>query len=560
MGFALAYIELHIDIDTFETAEKYLEHNCLTSYTKTEYNLWTGTVKLDKSFEVEARISMGKVNDISCDCKEYSPDDPCAHITSMLIQLRRDQLTQSTEPNETRQSISRVKISDLLQKVDKDTLANFIQQYSRKNKAFANELKAFLSPLMADVTDTPYYTQLLQSAMRMSRKKDNDISAKGAAHIKIISEELWLQAEDKVASKKYTEATAILKALSLQLPLIIDKVTKAQYFRELYTKTLQAFASFPDTLVSPELSDEIFRFLNVELPMHPIMDNNLDRQYFDTLLALAYTKEKKLILKQTIADAKKQSVNWSKKNYINLVLFELLLAQEDGNVAQVDKIIVNHLSHPDILIAALKNAAENNNWKQVRKLAEVGLNHKCNSGLQQVLYQYLYQEALQTEDTKRIIKFAEKLYLHTYESQYLEKAIAYKKEKELVSYYRSLLKMIKDAPFKTNKKKAIAEIYLKLDDIAELFAYIKKIKSLDLLQTLTPVLVNDYKVKVRAMYIYLISDYLKNHLGPVPTQRVRSILLFLRKLGNHNLVHAISDQLVKDFPERPALLGELEIL
>jgi len=560
MGFALAYIELHIDIDTFETAEKYLEHNCLTSYTKTEYNLWTGTVKLDKSFEVEARISMGKVNDISCDCKEYGPDDPCAHITSMLIQLRRDQLTQSTEPNETRQSISRVKISDLLQKVDKDTLANFIQQYSRKNKAFANELKAFLSPLMADVTDTPYYTQLLQSAMRMSRKKDNDISAKGAAHIKIISEELWLQAEDKVASKKYTEATAILKALSLQLPLIIDKVTKAQYFRELYTKTLQAFASFPDTLVSPELSDEIFRFLNVELPMHPIMDNNLDRQYFDTLLALAYTKEKKLILKQTIADAKKQSVNWSKKNYINLVLFELLLAQEDGNVAQVDKIIVNHLSHPDILIAALKNAAENNNWKQVRKLAEVGLNHKCNSGLQQVLYQYLYQEALQTEDTKRIIKFAEKLYLHTYESPYLEKAIAYKKEKELVSYYRSLLKMIKDAPFKTNKKKAIAEIYLKLDDIAELFAYIKKIKSLDLLQTLTPVLVNDYKVKVRAMYIYLISDYLKNHLGPVPTQRVRSILLFLRKLGNHNLVHAISDQLVKDFPERPALLGELEIL
>ena len=560
MAFALAYIELHIDNDTFEAAEQYLESNCLTSYIKSEYNLWTGVVNTDRKYEVEARISSGKVNKISCDCKSYGPDDPCAHIAAMLIKLRRDQLTRQTEPKQATNRVIKVKISDLLQKVDKDTLANFIQQYARKNKPFANELKAFLSPLVADVTDSAYYNQLIQSAMRMSRKKDNDISAKGAAHIKIITEELWLQAEDKMASKKYTEATAILKALSLQLPLIIDKLAKDEYFVTLYDRTMQAFSSFPDTIVSPELTDEIFRFINQDLPVNPIMLNNLDKQYFDTLLTLAYTEEKKKVLKLTIEEIKSQSANWNKKNYINIILFEVLLAQKEGKSEQVEALIQDHLRHPDILFHALKDAAENENWKQVKRLAEVGLEQNFNKSLQQVLYQYLYQEAFQAKNKKRISQFAEKLYFMTYESQYLEEAVKNIAELEIPKYYRNLLEKIENTPFENNKKEAVAELYLRLDTIDELFAYIKKIKSLDLLKNLTPVLVNEYKKEIYDMYLYLISDYLAYHLGPVPTQRVRNILLHLRKLGNHDLVHAISDKLIKDFPERPALLQELEIL
>ena len=75
-----------------------------------------------------------------------------------------------------------------------------------------------------------------------------------------------------------------------------------------------------------------------------------------------------------------------------------------------------------------------------------------------------------------------------------------------------------------------------------------------------PLLLKDYSAKLKSLYSFLISDYLSYHLGPVPAQKVRKILLALRKAGAHSIVQQISNHLVSEFPERGALQEELEIL
>lgn len=559
MSFGLAYIELNINSDVYNIAESYLERGCLVSYSKTGANLYIGSVKTDKqNHDVEINIKAGDITNLSCDCENYTMDAPCAHLATLLIQLRRDTL-QEIKPSVKKEQ-SKVKISHLVNRVDKEELSNFILQYARKNRTFANELKAFLSPVMSESVDSNYYAQLIQSAMRMSRKKDNAISAKGAAHVKIIIEELWLQSEDKIASKKYTEATAILKALSTQIPIAIDKVTKKEPFIDLFIRVLQAFANIPQTLMSPELGDNIFHFLNEDLPMNPIMDNRLDKPYFETLLQLANTSQKKSILKNTIQTLKSQSDKWGKNTYVNLLLFELMIAQEESDKAHFDKIVQDHIRHPDILFHALKVAAESKKWQQVKEFASTGLEQNFGKSLNIVLYQFLYQVAIETKNDKAISEYGQLLYLQTYDNQYLDPQLEKLNKKEQTAFLKNLLSQIEKADFHTMRKEAIADIYLRLDNIDSLIAYIKKIKSLDLLNKVMPLLLKDYSAKLKSLYTFLISDYLSYHLGPVPAQKVKSILLSLRRAGAHNIVQHISGHLIKEFPERGALQEELEIL
>ncbi len=561
MGFQLAYIELQVSNEIYEIAERQLERNCLTSYYKADNSLWTGTINLGSNFEVEVKVKGGNVINFSCDCNDYTIKSPCVHITTLLIQLRRD-LNQNIEaPKKAKETqAQKIKISKLLESVEKEDLSIFIQQYARKNKGFANELKAFLSSSMSDIIETSYYSQLIFSAMRINRKKDNTISIKGASHIKTITEELWLQSQDKIAAKKYTEATAILKALALQLPIIIDKVSDIIFFSKLFSDTIISFNSFPKNLISPELTIEIFTFLNEELPLNTIVTNQLGKVYFDTLLEMADTKEKREQLKTTLRNAKRQASKWSKKNYIRLILIELKLATEEGNKEQAEKLINNHLSHPDILFHVIQEAEQEGDWLQVRKFAKIGIKQKLNPSLNKVLYQYLYQEALTNKSKTRILKYAELLFLHTYELQYLAKMLENVAEKDLQLTLRKVLIKMHSTPFHIRKKEAIAEIYLQLDDQDALFEYIERIKSLDLLQFVSERLIDTRKSKITELYISLIKDYLAYHLGPIPILKVRKTLLHLRKMGAHNMVHKITDALALEFSERSALLEELEIL
>ncbi len=562
MSFQLAYIELNIESDVYNVAESHLERGCLTNYFKSESNLWIGHIDTgQQKFEVEIKIIGDKITNMSCDCNAYSTTSPCLHLATMLIQLRRDTLQEKkAEKKKVTPETRKIKISHLLNRIDKEELNNFIIQYARKNRTFANELKAFLSPAMSESADSSYYAQLIQSAMRLSRKKDNDISTKGAAHVKIILEELWLQSEDKIASKKYTEATEILKALSTQIPITIDKVSNKEPFVELFVRTLEAFLSFPQNLISPELSEEIFQFLNKDLPLNPIMDHRLYKPYLDTLLQLANTADKKEKLKETIQSLKTQKDRWGKNTYVSLILFELMLAQEEGDKKQFHKIIEAHLTHPDILFHALKDAAASQKWNQVKKFAEIGLEQNFNKSLMIVLYQFLYQVAFETEHEADLQTYGQLLYFHTYDSQYLDTLLKKLDQKEQAAYLKNILAEIEKADFHTLRKEAIADIYLRLDDIESLISYIKKIKSLDLLNKVMPLLLKDYSTKLKSLYTYLISDYLSYHLGPIPAQKVRNILLNLRKAGARGIVKHLSHHLAAEFPERGALQEELEIL
>jgi len=559
MSFPLAYIELQVPNSVYEIAERQLDRKCLTSYYKLDTYLWTGSVHLGYTFEVEAKIKAGQVLNMSCDCNEYANGAPCSHITTLLIQLRRDLTEDKSAPAKPTDN-RKIKISKLLEDTNKDELMLFVQQYARKNKSFANELKVFLSSSMSDLTDTSYYSSLILSAMRINRRKDNKISVKGASHIKTIIEELWLQSQDKIAAKKYTEAAAILKAMSLQLPIIVDKVIDKTYFSELFSNTIVAFNTFPKKLVSPELAMDIFQFLNQELPINTIISNHLGKVYFDSLLEMADTQEKKEALKITLKNARRLASSLSKTNYITLILIELRIANAEGNKEKSEALIHKHLTQPDILLHLIREAEHEKNWPQVRKFAEIGIKQKFNPNINKSLYQSLYQEALISKSTNRTKKYAEQLFLKTYELQYLSKLMDSCTDKDVEKTLRALIDKLEDLPFHINKKEAIAEIYLQLDDTEALLAYIQKIKSLDLLQIVSERLMPRHKKEITNLYIVLIKDFLAFHLGPVPILKVRKTLLHLRKLGAHDMVHKITDSLALEFSERSALLEELEIL
>ena len=93
----------------------------------------------------------------------------------------------------------------------------------------------------------------------------------------------------------------------------------------------------------------------------------------------------------------------------------------------------------------------------------------------------------------------------------------------------------------------------------ELINYIQKIRSLDLLEKYDLQLLEEYKEEVYTLYEDFLDSYLKSHLGPKTSIKIRDIFYHFKKIGAQKLVRKLSKQFREQYPERHTLMDELAV-
>jgi len=189
-------------------------------------------------------------------------------------------------------------------------------------------------------------------------------------------------------------------------------------------------------------------------------------------------------------------------------------------------------------------------------LAIKGLGNQKLVVVKNELHEVLLKIAQQTNQTKEIIQYARIRFFDTLEFKYFQ-ILKNNISKNWVTELRNILEELESTPYHPKKKLIFAEIFSTENKPQELFSYIKKIRSLELLQEYDEQLLKHFQQDVYVLYEDLIVSYLQSHVGRKASERIRIILFHLKKIGAKKLVFRLVKEFKSEYKERHTLMEEL---
>ena len=572
MNFEIKNIETFFPEKVVEQAEGLIQEGLVQGIVYLEKKIWTMKVgesyedlKEGKPFEIEIQLTGKKVKRGTCDCDFYqqnlsSKNNHCKHIVAGLFALRKHlleiELAKQKAVRTTTSKHKRLTTISVLNSVDPDALKNFVRAYARTDKRFALSLKARFAHAVEVENDKEKYLQLLQATFSSVITTKDKIRYKSLQQIQLVITDILDHVEDAIALEHFSEASDILQAIIIKLS---PNIKRAENHEDRILDLLNSAFSFLKTLIKkdlpPELKREIWQFCfeNFHGREHKKYGTNI--HFLEYLLDLTSEKKEANILLEKIGT--ELSNTFDKKKRGILLLFKMKLVNQFEKTS-LSAFIDENLDEPEVLLAAIKNSIEFKKYDDAKQLALKGLEMQKNVTVRNQLDDILLNIALKTQHKNDITLYARKRFLVTYEFHFyhiLKNTVSKGWKKEV----KNLIALMEEQPFSPQKKNTFAQVFAEEKMLKNLIEFIKKNRSLDLLEKYDIQLIDDFKNEIFELYEELLDGYLRNHLGRQTSTKIRDIFYHLKKIGAKKLVYKLAKQYREEYPERHTLMEELEM-
>jgi hypothetical protein len=558
MNFLLKNLELHLPEHCLLNGEKsYDQGNVLNLY-ESEKHLWVSYVL---EHEVEIQISPSKVLAYSCECEDYKDKDVCEHIGATLLALRKH-LSINKEKKQKRKISKtppkRLTINAVFEHVDNEDLVSFMRQYAKANRTFGLALKARFAAKVPMENSYEKYAQLIDSTINSYRKKDDKINFTGSIQIIGIAKQLLGLAKDEIALENLSEGFVILKCLIKKITPVLQKLEnnqeKISLFIDASFKTIKQLLSFEP---APYLQNQI-RLFCLEEMTKPIYYLNEFSFYFIDLLKLISIEQKELKELLKVIDYQLDSQEISENFRAKLIFEKMKLLDKLGSKHQIHLLINKHLQNPELILAVIENSINTKDYTQAKDIAIKGLSQKYKELYKVKIEILLLQIYLTLNEKEKIAPLSKELFIETFDFKYLNIYKSYS-TKQWNESIKELLTKLHNLPYSIKKRDTIAKFLTeeKLHD--ELFEYMTRLGSLDLLRNFDKFLLPEKKKEVFELYHQLLSQYLNHHFGRIPSEKIKNTILHLFEIGANDLASMLVKQIKSDFKERPSLMDELNL-
>ncbi|MFK8008152.1 MAG: hypothetical protein AB8H03_17475 [Saprospiraceae bacterium] len=537
-----------------------------------EKKIWTMKVgesyeelKEGNAFEVEIQMSGKKVKRGTCDCDFYqqnlsSKNNHCQHIVAGLFALRKHLLEKELERQKairvTPFKHKRLTTISVLNSVDPEALKNFVRAYARTDKKFALSLKARFAHAVEVENDKEKYLQLLQATFSSVTTTKDKIKYNSLQQIQLVITDILDHVDDAIALEHYSEASDILQAIIIKLS---PNIKRAENHEDRILELLNAAFSFLKNLIKkdlpPELKREIWQFCFEKFDGREHKKYGTNSHFLAFLLDLTTEKEYAAILLEKIENELTNTFDKKKKGV--LLLFKMKLVERFEKTS-LSAFIEANLEESEVLLAAIKNSVSQKKYEDAQQLALKGLDMQKNVTVKNELDDILLNIALKTQQKQDITVYARKRFLVTYEFHFyhiLKNTVSKGWKKEV----KNLLDLMEKQPFSPQKKNTFAELFAQEKMYKKLIEFIKKNRSLDLLEKYDIQLIDDFKKEIFELYEELLDGYLRNHLGRQTSTKIRDIFYHLKNIGATKLVYKLAKQYREEYPERHTLMEELNM-
>ena len=524
---------------------------------------YEAVVEGTEPYTVRLVIQQGVVVEHVCSCP-YDAGPVCKHVAAVLFYLQKDELglkvkKATTKADGAKKPAKRKTVAErvdaLLETVDPGDLKQFVREQASENVQFRNlVLATFATPDSGG--SKSYYTQQLTAILRSGKDSSGFIG--------------W-SASNRVArgvitileiARKHFKARNEREGLLVCMAIMEKLVGALQYADDsdgsiggcislAYEMMLAVATSNPDESIRKLLLDYGMKALDKRLfagwdwhfgmmrMVAVLVDNNEERQ---ALLAML---------------EREGSDDYTGKA-AQAIKYELL-AKISGEAA-ADAWLEANLGNPELRRIALQKALDSREFEKARTIAQSGISHDepKYQGLVNEWRDWLLKIAQAQDDRELVIHYARLLFLESnrHHQEYYAILKQQIEPKQWIPFVEALVQELNSSK-SWLAGELMAEIFISEGWTGRLLEFVRQTPNLHTVDKYESILAREYSAELVELYAQAITDYMKEKVGREHYQTACRYLRRMLKLGGRAKVTELVAFLRKTYPQRTALIEEL---
>lgn len=514
-----------------------------------------------ENYTVRISLSNNTITEYVCNCP-YDRGPVCKHVAAAIFYLQQDKLQISkksnkakSKPRKKRKTIAD-QVNDLLDRAPHEELKQFIREKTQQDRTFRNMFLATFAHLTTSESKAMYAKQV-KSILQAASDRHGFIDWSAARYVGLAVEQLLDTARKQMEAKNYQSAFFISTA-------VMEQMTKALQFAD---------DSNGDIGGCIEGGFEILNQLAQIRNNEPLRKQIIDYCFaaFDKgiykgwdwhigILRIAahlvQTEEEANRIFEQIENALRSEYE---KEEAQSIKYEVLLRVKGQ--AEANQYLKQHIVNPNLRREAIQQAINQKNYEKANKLAQDGIEHdmKDKPGLAKEWYDWLLKIAQKQGNTEKIIEYARYLLIDNFRNEQDYYQIL-KESVEPENWREFIEKVVEDISTKKRwlDTDLISQIYIREQWWDRLMEMIKKAPGLRTIERYEKYLSKDYSNEIVDMYADGIMKYIDENVGRKHYQSACRYLRRMIKLGGRDKANSTISILREKYPQRRALLEELD--
>jgi uncharacterized Zn finger protein len=566
MQIPLNQFEQYIDEAILKRGLSYFKNGYVCEPEEITSGVYEAIVAGSEDYTVELKIKNGTVTEHVCTCP-YDMGPVCKHIVAVLFYLQQDVLElkpkviplhKTKEKATTKKAKKKTvaeQVNEVLEKITHDELKQFIREKAEHNPPFRN---IFLSSFAHQNTNESkeLYAKQVKYILRTAAGRDSFIYWNQAGSVGKQVSKLLSTAQKQLENKNFKSAIYICTA-------VMEEMTAALQFADDSNGDIGGNIDFAFELLfniaKEKLPEETRKQLleyclsAFEKRIYSGWDWHLGVLQIASEIITNEEEAKQII---TCLD----KVQYSKYEQEEAQSIKLKIIKKTKGEKEAEKFIEQNLSNPNLRREALQKALRDKAYEKAITISKDGIkqDEKDKPGLAIEWYDWLLKVAQAQKDNEKIIEYARLLFIDNFrhEQDYYQLLKSTVKPEIWNAFVEGIIKDI------TTKKRwldfdLIAKIYIKEEWWSRLLELIKQNPSLNYIEYYEKYLSKDFSYELVLLYGNEIIKYMKNSTGRNHYQTACKYLRRMIKLGGRERVERIVSDFRKQYPQRRALMEEL---
>lgn len=560
MNIPLNEFEHLIDESILKRGLSYFKGGAIKDFSEISNGEYEAVVSGTEEYTVQLEVKNNIVIEHNCDCP-YDLGPVCKHIVAVIFYLKQDELDlgQSAPKSTEKKKIKSVnqQVQELLKAISHNELIEFVAENSKKDKKFRSYFLASFGHLSQNQSKE-FYQKQIHSILQNAAGKDGWIGWSDMKYVVHATEPFLENAEKYLANKNFENVFFISTSL-------LEEMTKAFQYGDDSNGDLGYFVDSAIKLLSKLAKEQISKTLKQEIFEYCIsaFKQRLFEGWGWHLGILHIASE--LIDNESEADVILNCLDAVKGEYEieRAQSFKLDLFRRYKDQKEVEDFINKHIANSSIRRQEIEKAFENKNFERAKELSKDGI--KCDEqnkpGLAKDWYDWLLKIALAQNDSPKIIEYGRYRLINNFGGtqdyyQILKNTIEPEKWNSfLEGIITEITPKSRWAP-----AEVIQKIYIKEEWWDRLFLMLKQNLSLENIQANEQYLAKDYSTELVELYRERITNYVEKNMGRNHYQTACRYLGRMKKLGGNKQVNELIELFRNQYPQRKALMDELNKL
>lgn len=521
-----------------------------------------GTTEYMVTLHIQNRI----IVEHACTCP-YDWGSVCKHATALIFHLLQEELDlappkkkkTSTKPKAVKSNTQAQQVEVLLNRLSHDELKEFIRNQTSEDKLLRNLfLTSFAQSQIKNIKSL--YKSLLKSVIKSAGTRTGYINAENTKKVGKEVQKIFNKAKDLREANDYKNAFTLYT-------IVLEQLNEARYHADDRFEILRQGIDFAITQLtnmgaspmSAEVRQEIRQYFFNAFENEKLCSLKSKVVLLEVAAAYIETEAEMNTFFTLIDNTRLWGYDYDRAC---VVKFDLLLKISGEEAAGV--FTQEHYHVPYFRDVAIQEAIKEEAYDDAITFAEDGLelNTEKGSFLHNLWTKHLLTIAILQNKVPDIIKHARTLFMHIGQE---DEATYYAYLKQYVSnkeWNAFLVQLITDLQVtkKSPDVHLVARIYINEGWWDKLLALVQKYPYFEFIELYEQQLAPHYSVEIIGLYEKNVERYLEENVGRDHYQYACRMIRRIIKLGGKDIAHKIVLYLRQKYPNRIALMDELNML